>query len=199
MLRMAQHKLSGILKLLILVIFIVVINFLSFQYNQWYDLTETNEHSLSPRIIKVLSELKEPVQILCFFHPNDERQYQVKVYLDRLQAHSPLISYKFHNPETDFNLMKIHNLDNYGMVFINQNHKYQVYKFDEADITLGLIKVTRPISATDTFSLPTSSTTASVKSVTLNFLQISFIILISVIIIPLAFVAIGFSVWWQRR
>ncbi|MCB0208817.1 MAG: Gldg family protein [Anaerolineae bacterium] len=195
---MAQNKSSGPLKFFFLIILIILLNVVSFRYNQWYDLTRARAHSLSPHTIDALNKLKEPVQILCFFRADDNRWEKAKSYLERMQSYSNLVTYQLYDPDIKFDLMQAYDLQQYGMIFISGSNTYSVYDIDEPSITLALTKIAH--QKLDTSELISEVVAdPSVKPLNLNFLQVSFVLFMSVIVIPLIFVAIGLVVWWQRR
>ena len=177
---------------------IIMLNIVSFRYNQWYDLTQARIHSLSLHTINVLNDLKVPVQILCFFRADDYRWEKAESYLVRMQSYSPLVTYKFYDPDSEFDLMQAYNLQHYGMVFISGSNKYAISNVDESHIRTALLKVAHQ-NADPSSDINEEGIVPSKKSLNLNFLQVSFIFFIAIIVIPLTFSAIGFAVWWQRR
>lgn len=196
---MEHTKSKGLLKLLLFIIFIVLLNALSFRYDHWYDLTEKKVHSLSANTIKALNGIREPVQVHCFFQATDDRQAKARYHLKRFQAYSNLVDFQFHNPETAFDLMRKYNLKQYGVVFVSGSNEHQVYQIDESHLVQGLTEVTGQKIESE---LPPSSAPRTIlptEPPALNFFQISVVLFISVFVVPLAFAALGLLVWWQRR
>ena len=121
-----------------------LINILSVKNNREYDLTETGEFTLSEQTIQILDNISEPIQIIGFFQATDDRLKIAKDYLERYSRYTDQLTYEFHDPNIEPALAQSFELNNYGLVFISGNHRYETSRVDEQTITSGLIRVTSP-------------------------------------------------------
>lgn len=80
---------------------ILVVNAISINYNKRIDITELSQFTLTSQTRDILTEMKMPVTILCFFTPTD--QYGIGTYatslLDEYKNYSDLLTVKVIDPD----------------------------------------------------------------------------------------------------
>jgi ABC-type uncharacterized transport system involved in gliding motility auxiliary subunit len=119
-----------------------LINFLVLKHEWEYDLTETGQFTLSAQTIQILEKLDRPVEVIGFFQNSDPRLDRAKDYLERYSHYTHHLTYEFHDPEIKPILARKYELNNYGLVFVSDNQRYEVSGVDEQTITSGLLRVT---------------------------------------------------------
>lgn len=119
-----------------------LINFLAPKYEWEYDLTETGQFTLSEQTIQILEKIDRPVAVIGFFQNSDPRLSRARDYLERYSHYTHHLTYEFHDPEIEPILAQEYELNNYGLVFVSDNHRYEVSSVDEQTITSGLLRVT---------------------------------------------------------
>lgn len=121
---------------------LALINFISARFDYEIDLTETGLFTLSPETIAVLEDIDEPVQVIGFFKPGDPRIQRIDQLLERYNHHTPYLSYEIHYPDANPTLARSYELQNYGVLFISGDHRYQADTATEQALTGGLMHVT---------------------------------------------------------
>jgi ABC-type uncharacterized transport system involved in gliding motility auxiliary subunit len=119
-----------------------LINFLALKHEWEYDLTETGQFTLSAQTIQILEKLDRPVEVIGFFQNSDPRLNRAREYLERYGHYTHHLTYEFHDPEIEPILAQKYELNNYGLVFVSDNQRYEVSGVDEQTITSGLLRVT---------------------------------------------------------
>ena len=173
---------------------VILINILAIKCGGEVDLTETGQFTLSDETVQVLQQLDRPVEVIGFFQHGDPRLRVAQDHLERYCRHTDLLSYEFHNPTLNPKLAERYGLNDYGLVFVSGDNRYEESRVDEEAITQGL---TRVIDKEDTISIPVKQPTN--RHVWLTPMQISVTVVTTLIIIPLALLLASAAMWWKRR
>ncbi len=139
--------LSLYLSLIVVLGIVVLVNVLSYRFYRRVDFTKNRIHTLSQQTLKVLSSLKDRVDIIGFYRESDDRKPSVKDLMDSYMSHSKLIHFRFVDPDKEPMLAKKYNVDMYGtLVFCSGKKRISINPLDvptEEDITNAIIRVTR--------------------------------------------------------
>jgi ABC-type uncharacterized transport system involved in gliding motility auxiliary subunit len=71
------------------------------QTNRSVDVTANNRHALTPETVLAVQALQGPVDILAVLGPDETQREALRTLVSRYQAHNPLLTLTFINPETD--------------------------------------------------------------------------------------------------
>ena len=177
-----------------------LLNYLSLQYDVEFDLTETGEFSLSPETLQVLDNLTEPVHVVGFFKKGDYRWAKAAKYLERYSYHNNLFTYALHDPNIETTLAESYQVKSYGLVFINDVHRYVTYHIDEESITIGVLSVisSSPNDKNLRFVSIDEKETIN-RKLFLNPLQIALTFVVTVIVFPTLVLFGGIRVWRARH
>jgi len=120
---------------------LVACAWLSKHYHLQIDLTANASNTLSPKSIKVLEQLPEPVNIKVIIHEPHLRQ-QIKKLLSRYQQHKNNIHIEFHDPQTALALTKQYGIGQNGAVIVEyQNRHEKISYLDEPNLTSALLRL----------------------------------------------------------
>jgi ABC-type uncharacterized transport system involved in gliding motility auxiliary subunit len=138
--RGAKYGTMSIVSIVVFLGILVAVNYLSSRQNKRWDLTANQVYSLSDQTIRILRELKEPVQVTVF-----ERNNQQDVHRDRLDEftyYSTQLSTTYIDPDrepTRAGAAKIETLPT--ILFEFKGRTERVTTSNEQDLTNALIKV----------------------------------------------------------
>ena len=125
-------------------LFIVIIgagNWFTNSHSQSFDLTRDKLHTLTPQSIDVLKNLRQDVKITAFFATGSEQD--AKDLLQQYAARSPLIQYRFVDPDKDPATARQLGIVSYGTtVFQSGNNRKDVASVGEQDFTSAILAVT---------------------------------------------------------
>ncbi len=198
--RSVKYGSNAVVMSLAFVGILVFINFLSLKSNYEYDLTETGKFTLSEPTIKFLENLTEPVQVFGFFRTGDNRWELAEDYMERYSHYTDQLTYAFYDPNLEPILAESYELKSYGLVIVSGIYRYETPKVDEQAITTSMMyvishshnsegKKPRFIPA----KMPTN------RQLFLTPFQMGFVLLVTVVVMPLAVLMAGVRVWWIRR
>lgn len=116
-------------------------------YWRW-DVTASQQYSLSEQTINILRALKEPVKVMAFFSASNPYQVRAQRQLDNLlksyAVYSDHFSYEFVDPDLKPSIARQYEVVNFGtVVFVRGNKTQQTTGLDEQSLTSALLKVTR--------------------------------------------------------
>lgn len=136
---------SNLFLVIILVLAIlVVVNYLLARNHHRFDFTESKLHSLSDQSIKVLKNLKDEVNIHCFFREDNFNRPKMENLLKIYAYHSSKIKYDFIDPDKNPGLVKRYEVTVDGTtIFESQEKDSRITSTSEEDITNAIIKITR--------------------------------------------------------
>jgi ABC-type uncharacterized transport system involved in gliding motility auxiliary subunit len=127
---------------------LVVINYLVYQNNQRWDLTENQKFTLAPETISTLKSLPEKVTAKAFFSKRISSE-TAKNLLDQYSFQSDKFSYQFIDPEADPVAAQDAGITRDGSIVLYMgDHKEMVSSTTEQDITSALVKLINPQQST---------------------------------------------------
>lgn len=135
---------------LLLIALVVMINVLGVRYHRRVDVTANKEFSISQQSTQIVQTLQTPLEIVGYYGAQDNAQKDdVESRLKEYAAASPLISYRFVNPDTDPVAAKADNITAYGtLVFKYGGKSLQSTSGDEKGITSTILKLTQNVQTT---------------------------------------------------
>ncbi|OGL41175.1 MAG: hypothetical protein A3C43_09320 [Candidatus Schekmanbacteria bacterium RIFCSPHIGHO2_02_FULL_38_11] len=123
---------------------IIILNFFSSQYHFRWDFTKSEKYSLSEQTKKVLSNLSNDINIICFFQEEAEGKDSLKDMLREYSYSSGKIKYEFIDPDKNPKVAKRYNISEYNTVLIESNGQVNRIKgTSEQDITNAIIRIKR--------------------------------------------------------
>lgn len=117
----------------------VAVNYLASRQNKRWDLTASQQNSLSEQTVKVLQGLQGPVKFTVFDRQTDFDRFRNR--LSEYAYHSTNVSVEYIDPDTRPVVAKEYEIQQYGTVVIEYMSKRERVTTDtEQDLTNGLIK-----------------------------------------------------------
>ena len=100
---------------------VVLLNVISLQNVQRFDLTFTQQFTLSPRAITILETLPEPVRVTGFFTPQRRdqellRQHAVNLLFEFQQRSGRKVTYRFVDPESEPSIARRYGITRYPVM-----------------------------------------------------------------------------------
>ena len=123
---------------------IVVVVALIAQSHPWrLDLTRGSRHSLSPQTEKVISNLKNPIEIIGFYQETDNSRKDAQMILESYKHLSHQITYRFIDPDRQPAQARKYEVKSYGtLVLEGYGKKQTVTGAEESVITNAIVKLT---------------------------------------------------------
>jgi len=143
--RGVRHGASAALLVLMALGVAVLANAVSLRYNTRWDLTENKRHSLSPQTVKLVKELKAPVEVIGFFRSDTPGKRTAEELLKQYAQASPSkFSFRMEDPDRSLGLARRYGVESYGTLVVQSGDKSEkVLDADEERLTNALVKVTR--------------------------------------------------------
>jgi ABC-type uncharacterized transport system involved in gliding motility auxiliary subunit len=117
----------------------VAVNYLGSRQNKRWDLTASQQNSLSEQTVKVLQGLQGPVKFTVFDRQTDFDRFRNR--LNEYTYHSRNVSVEYIDPDTRPVIAKEYEIQQYGTVVIDyMGRRERVTTDSEQDLTNGLIK-----------------------------------------------------------
>jgi ABC-type uncharacterized transport system involved in gliding motility auxiliary subunit len=140
-----RHGASAALLVLMALGVTVLANAVSLRYNTRWDLTENKRHSLSPQSVKLVKELKAPVEVIGFFRSDTPGKRTAEDLLKQYAtASGGKFSFRMEDPDRSLGLAKRYGVESYGTLVVQSGDKSEkVLDADEERLTNALVKVTR--------------------------------------------------------
>lgn len=114
------------------------------KHNQRFDVTRGKRFTLAEQSIKLVKELKQPIQVLGFFRLEDNEREQFQDLLKQYTYHSDKMTYELIDLDRDPARAELHKVKAYGTVMVIGNGKDEkLLRLDEAALTNAIVKVTR--------------------------------------------------------
>jgi len=127
---------TGVLAALAIV---VGVNYVSARQNKRWDLTASQQNSLSEQSIRVLQGLTAPVKITVFDRQTDFDRFRAR--LDEYAYHSRQVSVEYVDPDTRPVVAKEYEIQQYGTVVVEyMGRRERITSDTEQDMTNALIK-----------------------------------------------------------
>ncbi len=144
--RTTKYGTNTILMVVAVLAILVLVNTIVARHNLKWDLTEAKLHSLSPQSIKVLENLKDDVNIKCFFRKTSPDRAQVEELLFNYRAVSPKFHFEFIDPDERPEEAEAARITEYGTLFFTcGDNTEKITTYDEESITNALVKITRGV------------------------------------------------------
>ena len=97
---------------------LVLVNFLAIRHHKRYDLTESQEFSLSEQTIKVVESLPREVTVTAFYREAEPTKQKLEDLLAEYQYHSRKLSVHYIDPDTHPGDAKRYSITEYGTIVV---------------------------------------------------------------------------------
>lgn len=142
--RTLAYGATSALLVVVLAAILVFANLLSARHYQRFDTTANKRFTLSPQTVKVLHGLTAPVEVLCFFEPNGKARQEATQLFEQARAVSRDFSFRFVDPDKHPREAQARGITQYGTTVLVQGERTVTLNgHDEADLTSGLVRLTR--------------------------------------------------------
>jgi ABC-type uncharacterized transport system involved in gliding motility auxiliary subunit len=113
------------------------------RYNQRFDLTKEQFHSVTKETAAMLREMKQSeIAVKAFFAEEDPARRQLEVLLKGMAVHHPKFHYEFYDPDRSPSEAKRHRIDNYRTILIQfEERRERINEFTEEGVTNALIRL----------------------------------------------------------
>ncbi len=127
-------------------LFILIIgagNWFTNTHSQNFDLTRDKLHTLTSQTDQILKNIRQDVKVTAFFRTGDFDENQAKELLAQYASRSPLIQYRFVDPDKDPATARQFGIVSYGTtVFQSGNNRKDVPSVGEQEFTSAILAVT---------------------------------------------------------
>jgi ABC-type uncharacterized transport system involved in gliding motility auxiliary subunit len=127
-------------------LFILIIgagNWFTNTHSQNFDLTRDKLHTLTAQTEQILKNIRQDVKVTAFFRTGDFDENQAKELLAQYASRSPLIQYRFVDPDKDPATARQFGIVSYGTtVFQSGNNRKDVPSVGEQEFTSAILAVT---------------------------------------------------------
>ncbi len=138
-LKSSSNMTAAILLVLVLLVFATLLS--ERHYFRW-DLTSTDEHSLSDKTIQVLKNVKTPVTIKAFVRAGFQEAEDAKRLLSAYRYKAPTITYELIDPEKNPAITRRYNVKSINTFVLEGFNRSQTIKIaDEEHVTNALIRL----------------------------------------------------------
>lgn len=123
---------------------VALANFLSTRYSTRWDLTETQDFSLSPQSIQVAQQLTEPVRVTAFYQQNQGGLEEMQDLLKSYTRYTDKITWEVVDPVLRPGTAREMRIENYPTTVIeSQGRRQTVSAATEGEFTSALVKLQR--------------------------------------------------------
>jgi ABC-type uncharacterized transport system involved in gliding motility auxiliary subunit len=137
--RQARYGALATVSVLVALAIIVAINYLSARQNKRWDLTSSQQNSLSEQTVKVLQSLTAPVKFTVFDQGTQLDRFRGR--LDEYAYNSRQVSVEYVDPDTRPVVAREYDIQAYGTVVVDyMGRRERVTSDSEQDLTNALIK-----------------------------------------------------------
>ncbi len=142
--RTLTYGTTSALLVVVLAAILVFANLLSAHHYRRFDTTANKRFTLSPQTVKVLKGLTAPVEALCFFQPDGKDRQEATQLFEQARAVNQAFNFRFIDPDKHPREAQANGVTQYGTTILKQGErKVTLTGHEEADLTSGLIRVTR--------------------------------------------------------
>lgn len=139
-----RHKLAArgslIAYIVIVAAVLVAINVVASRHDHSWDLTKNHRYSLSPESVKIVADLRQPMELI-YFDRSSEFPH-AKQFLGRYQRESNRVKVQFVDPDRHPDLANQYKIRTYGTTVVaSAGRKQLVTTLDEQDITNAMVRV----------------------------------------------------------
>src|SRR5918995_1520229 len=137
--RAARYGTLSIVSILVFLGILVAVNYLGARQNKRWDLTANQVFSLSDQTVKILRELKQPINVIVY-----DRQDRQDVHRDRLEEftyHTSQVKTEFVDPDREPSRAQEAKIETIPTILVqHQGRTERVNSSNEQDLTNALIK-----------------------------------------------------------
>jgi ABC-type uncharacterized transport system involved in gliding motility auxiliary subunit len=143
--RTARYGLGTALVVLLALGVVVLASAVSLRHSARWDLTESRRQSLAPQTIKLLQDLRAPVEAIAFFRFDTPGKQKAEDLLKLYAAYSGgKFTWRMEDPDRAPGLARRYGVESYGTVVLERGAKSEkVLDAEEERLTNGLVKVSR--------------------------------------------------------
>ena len=146
--RAARYGTNSLLMIAAFIGIVIMVNVLSSRHYWRWDVTSSQQYSLSEQTVNILKGMKEPVKVISFFSTANPLQVQAQTELQNLlksyMLHTDQLTYESIDPDLKPGIARQYEVLNFGtVVFIRGEKTQQTTGLDEQSLTSTLLKVTR--------------------------------------------------------
>lgn len=125
---------------------LVLVNVLGARQPKRWDLTASQQFTLSDETVQVLNQVQQPIQAIAFFAPDDTRRRDLEDRLREYQLHANgQLSYQFVDPiEAPAQAQQLGVRELGTTVLLMGQQKQQINGTGEADLTSAILKLVQP-------------------------------------------------------
>ncbi|MBA7619860.1 hypothetical protein ES703_27202 [subsurface metagenome] len=136
---------SNMMVVVVLVLgILILINYFFARHHHRFDFTEAKLHSLSDQSVQVIKNLKQEVDIRCFFLEANFNKGKMETLLQNYAYHSKKIKYEFIDPDKNPGLVKRYEVTTDGTTILESGDKEsRITTTSEEDLTNAIVKVSR--------------------------------------------------------
>ncbi len=139
-----NYRVQNIIFILLFLSAVGLLAWLSTQHTLSSDWTAGKRNSLAEDTIKLLEQIKGPVNIRSYQADDTTLQLAVKEILERYQQHKKDLEYRLLNPDLDIEMAKADDITQYGQTIIKYNDKTErIDNLSEQNITNALLRLSR--------------------------------------------------------
>lgn len=142
--RQARYGSNAVAMSLIVLAILALVNFLANRHHTRWDLTSTQQYSLSGQTIQILKNLKDPIKVTAFFSPADSTQATFKDLFAEYLYHTDKLSLEIVDPDQKPAVARQYGITSYGTIVFERGARRQdTFGTDEQSITSAILKVSR--------------------------------------------------------
>lgn len=143
--RSARYGSNALIMSLAFIGILVVLNYIVYNNDHKWDLTQDQENTLAPETIQVLTQLEKPITVQAFFTANMSTDSAKKLLENYKSQSTGKFDYQFIDPNANPVAAQEANITRDGTLVLNYDgRKEAVTTLSEEEITAGIIKVTNP-------------------------------------------------------
>ena len=143
--RSARYGSNALIMSLAFIGILVVLNYIVYNNDHKWDLTQDQENTLAPETIQVLTQLEKPITVQAFFTANMSTDSAKKMLENYKSQSTGKFDYQFIDPNANPVAAQEANVTRDGTLVLNYDgRKEAVTTLSEEEITAGIIKVTNP-------------------------------------------------------
>jgi ABC-type uncharacterized transport system involved in gliding motility auxiliary subunit len=143
--RQAQYGSNSFILFIAFTGILVVVNMLSQQYPQRWDVTEDKQHTLAPETIQALHSLSEPVYATAFYSIRLNTETAAQLLEDFKAKSDGKFDYQFMDPDTNPVLVNQLGITGDGKILLQMGENQEIVTIaSERELTGGLIRLLNP-------------------------------------------------------
>ncbi|MGH9480988.1 MAG: GldG family protein [Terriglobales bacterium] len=131
---------SLVVYLLVVVAVLAAVNVLASRHDKSWDLTKGHLHSLSPESVRIVAQLKAPLQLIYFDRSGNFAS--ARDFFGRYQRESGEVQVQYVDPDRHPDQARIYKIQNYGTIVVKSGgHQELVTNMAEQDVTNAIVRV----------------------------------------------------------